>query len=222
MAHLLEKSPSGLSRRIDLPPKDKLFLGRSQTRADVVVSGAAVSGRHCSLARRGDAFLLADEGSTNGTALNGTEIGSTPVPVWRGDELKLGDAVFALAGEDVPERPASPDPAAPAPGAAPAPVPGGRAGIRPLGGAPVPAAPPPAAAPSAAPRHAGPLRATAAAAEAAGSAGAIRFDNAGGGGANAAAFKRKRNDGPVWIAVIVLGVLVALGLLALFLRGMGS
>lgn len=222
MAHLLEKSPSGLSRRIDLPPKDKIYLGRSQTRADVTLSGPAVSGRHCSLTRRGDAFLLADEGSTNGTSLNGAAVGGNPVPVWRGDELKLGDAVYVLAGEDVPERPAAPDPATA--GAAPAPVlPGAPAGIRSLGGAPRPAAPAPA--PAAAPRHAGPLRATAAAAEAAGSAGGIRFDNAGGAGsrgANPAAFKRKRNDGPVWIAVIVLGVLVAIGLLALFLRGMGS
>ena len=36
------------------------------------------------------------------------------------------------------------------------------------------------------------------------------------------AFKRKRRDGPVWIAVIVLGALVALGLLALFLRDMSA
>lgn len=218
MAHLLEVSPSGLSRRLELPAKEKILVGRSDRKCDVVVRGPAVSGLHCSLSRRGDAFVLADEGSTNGTSLNGAEVGASPVPVWRGDEIKLGDAAYVLAGEDVPERPAA-GAAAPS-GPAPAPIlPGAPAGIRPLGGTQSA----PAAAPAAAPRRAGPLAATAAAAEAAGTAGPIRFDQAGGGGAQKpAAFKRKRSDGPVWIAVIVLGVLVAIGLLVLFVRGMAS
>ena len=38
MAHLLEKTPSGLPNRIELPAKDKLVIGRSQTKADVVVT----------------------------------------------------------------------------------------------------------------------------------------------------------------------------------------
>ena len=222
MAHLLEVSPSGLSRRIELPAKDKLVIGRSQTKADVVVSGPAVSGRHCSLTRRGDAFLLADEGSTNGTTLNGAEVGATPVPVWRGDEIKLGDTPFVLAGDDVPARPAAAPAAGAAPsGVAPAPVLGGHAGIRPLGGS---TGPVPRIASSAAPHHAGPLVATAAAAEAA-ATGTLHFDASSVGGAAPAAasgFKRKRNDSPAWIAAIVLGALVAIGLLVLFLRDMNA
>ena len=218
MAYLLEVSPSGLSRRLELPAKEKILVGRSERKCDVVVRGPAVSGLHCSLSRRGDAFVLADEGSTNGTTLNGAAVGASPVPVWRGDEIKLGDAAYTLAGDDVPERPASAAAAAPS-GPAPAPILGGHAGIRPLGGTQSA----PAAAPPATPtRRLGPLAATAAAAEAAESAGPIRFDNAGGGAQKPAAFKRKRNDAPVWIAVIVLGVLVAIGLLVLFVRGMAS
>ncbi|MBQ3810598.1 MAG: hypothetical protein II839_07245, partial [Kiritimatiellae bacterium] len=68
------------------------------------------------------------------------------------------------------------------------------------------------------------LVATAAAAEAA-ATGTLHFDADSVGGAahaSASGFKRKRNDGPLWIAAIVLGSLVAIGLLVLFLRGMNA
>ena len=97
MAHLLEVSPSGLSRRLDLPAKEKILVGRSEKKCDLVVRGPAVSGLHCSLSRRGDAFLLADEGSTNGTYVRGARVlPQTEVDVRVGAEFFLSDNPFCV------------------------------------------------------------------------------------------------------------------------------
>ena len=127
MARLIEsKPPAGAAARtFDLPGGEAAVIGRSATKCNVVVPGAAVSGIHATMSRGPDAFLLKDLASTNGTTLNGEPVeADRDVKVYRGDEIRFGDFAVTLDGEDVPARPddaAKPSPA-PAP-AAPAPKP---------------------------------------------------------------------------------------------------
>lgn len=125
MARLIEsKPPAGAAARtFDLPGGEAAVIGRSATKCNVVVPGAAVSGIHATMSRGPDAFLLKDLASTNGTTLNGEPVeADRDVKVYRGDEIRFGDFAVTLEGEDVPARPAAapkpspaPDPAAPAP-----------------------------------------------------------------------------------------------------------
>jgi hypothetical protein len=68
-------------------------VGRSR-QADLVVGADTVSRRHAQLARRDDAVVLTDLGSTNGTWLDGRRVGQ--VEVVRGDVLWLGDLPLRL------------------------------------------------------------------------------------------------------------------------------
>ena len=69
------------------------LVGRSRA-ADLVIGADTVSGRHAQLARRDDAVVLTDLGSTNGTWLDGRRVGQ--VEVVRGDVLWLGDLPLRL------------------------------------------------------------------------------------------------------------------------------
>ncbi|HLQ69481.1 MAG TPA: FHA domain-containing protein, partial [Gemmatimonadales bacterium] len=83
--------------------------------ATVTVHGDAakvVSARHAELRVEGNAWLLADLGSRNGTYLNGNRI-TGPTPVSQGDVIRLGESgpeyrVAAIAGSldaTLPEHP---------------------------------------------------------------------------------------------------------------------
>jgi len=83
--------------------------------ATITVRGDAakvVSARHAELRVEGNAWLLADLGSRNGTYLNGNRI-TGPTPVSQGDVIRLGESgpeyrVAAIAGSldaTLPERP---------------------------------------------------------------------------------------------------------------------
>ena len=109
MARLIEsKPPAGAAARtFDLPAGEAAVIGRSATKCNVVVPGAAVSGIHATMSRGPDAFLLKDLASTNGTTLNGEPVeADRDVKVYRGDEIRFGDFAVTLDGEDVPARPA--------------------------------------------------------------------------------------------------------------------
>jgi len=79
-----------------------ITLGRDSS-ADVRLPDPTVSGRHATLKKRGDQYLLTDEGSTNGTALAGADGGP---PVWlspgsprlvrEGDRVVLGAVTVEL------------------------------------------------------------------------------------------------------------------------------
>lgn len=126
MARLIESKPAAGAepRAFDLPEGEAAVVGRSATKCNVVVPGAAVSGIHATMSRGPDAFLLKDLGSTNGTALNGEDVeADKDVKVYRGDEIRFGDFAVTLEGEDVPARPAdAPKPAPSAPAPKPVPV----------------------------------------------------------------------------------------------------
>lgn len=142
MARLIEsKPPAGAAARtFDLPGGEAAVIGRSATKCNVVVPGAAVSGIHATMSRGPDAFLLKDLASTNGTTLNGEPVeADRDVKVYRGDEIRFGDFAVTLDGEDVPARPAD----APKPVPSPAPAPAAPA-PKPVPVAVAAAVPPPA------------------------------------------------------------------------------
>ena len=69
-------------------------LGRSD-QADIRLEDSFASGRHTELAPHGDAMVVEDLGSTNGTYLNGTPL-SGPQPLRPGDRIRIGDSEFAF------------------------------------------------------------------------------------------------------------------------------
>ncbi len=69
-------------------------LGRG-TQADIVLEDTFSSSQHARLAPQGDAIVLEDLGSTNGTYLNGEPL-SGPQPLHDGDRIRIGDSEFSF------------------------------------------------------------------------------------------------------------------------------
>jgi hypothetical protein len=70
-----------------------VVLGRSRE-CDVVLDDRSVSRRHAELVRHGDAFLLRDLDSTNGSAVNGKRIRESAVQP--GDDITIGTVALTL------------------------------------------------------------------------------------------------------------------------------
>ncbi len=82
---------------------DEVEVGRSPG-VDVQLPVSFVSGHQFTLVAEGDAFLLSDAGSTNGTALNGKRLAPYAyVPVWNGDLIGVGELLIQI--EIVPTLP---------------------------------------------------------------------------------------------------------------------
>jgi len=62
-------------------------IGRSE--ADIVLSLTAISRGHAEIERKPHGYMIRDLASRNGTFVNGTRIGSAPVPLRDGDEIVL-------------------------------------------------------------------------------------------------------------------------------------
>ena len=71
-----------------------LLLGRG-TAAHVVLNDSYSSSRHARLVPQGDAVVLEDLGSTNGTYLNGEPL-TGPQPLHDGDRIRIGDSEFSF------------------------------------------------------------------------------------------------------------------------------
>jgi hypothetical protein len=94
-------------RRIPVPAKLQVILGRSDVRSgvqpdiDLTQDGAQQSGvsrRHCRLIWDSGQWLVEDLMSTNYTSVNGTRLPShTPTPVHQGDEIRLGKLSLTFA-----------------------------------------------------------------------------------------------------------------------------
>jgi hypothetical protein len=69
-------------------------LGRSRE-CDVVLSDPNVSRQHAEIRPRGGSWVLADLGSTNGSALNGRRI-DQPEVIKPGDEIEIGTSVITF------------------------------------------------------------------------------------------------------------------------------
>lgn len=73
---------------------DELTIGRAE-RCHVVLDDTYVSQVHARIFSKGDAYMLEDLGSTNGTYLNRRKV-TAPVPIQRGDRVKIGKTVLEL------------------------------------------------------------------------------------------------------------------------------
>lgn len=103
------------------PLRGNVYLGRDKTNS-VVVADQKVSRHHAMLMPVGNTYVLTDQGSANGTYLNGVLI-SQPTRLKHRDKIGLGDTLFMFTPEatdlSAPEpelpRPASSDSAAATP-----------------------------------------------------------------------------------------------------------
>ena len=138
---------------------DQAVVGRDPN-SDVVVNDGSVSRKHARLERRGDGWAVVDQGSANGTFLDGHRV--TEAPLGHGQEIRFGSVAYRLEIEEElsatiitpmtaptdatvvqravvpPARPPAPRPATPAARPAPAHAPVHT---------PAPAPPPPSARP---------------------------------------------------------------------------
>jgi len=92
---------------------DRLRIGRADDN-DLSLSNPGVSRYHATIARDADGgYTIADQGSANGTAVNGRRIAG-PTRLQPGDRIAVsGDARFVIAVEDLPARCATPQQASP-------------------------------------------------------------------------------------------------------------
>src|SRR5688572_24068763 len=73
--------------------EDELSIGRTDA-ATVALDDIGLSRVNTTFFRDGEMILVVDEGSLNGTFLNGEKIGNKPVRIFDGDTLKLGVETF--------------------------------------------------------------------------------------------------------------------------------
>lgn len=70
-------------------------IGRAESKCDIVVDNAAVSRNHARLLRNRDTYDIVDEGSRNGTTVNGqTLIGNVPYTLSDGDEISFAGSSY--------------------------------------------------------------------------------------------------------------------------------
>jgi len=93
MAILYVYPKQGEMRKHDLV-KGRTTLGRAQGN-EVVVADASCSSRHATIERDGDAFVIRDEGSKNGTFVNDRRI-LGPTPLSPGDKIALGSTTVTF------------------------------------------------------------------------------------------------------------------------------
>lgn len=99
MRVVLSIGAGAASRRLELE-QDRIRIGRGPEN-DVVLRDTGVSRMHATIERRGDGFVLLDEGSANGTDLNGAAV-SAAVPLRSGDRVSLGGVVIRFSTADRP------------------------------------------------------------------------------------------------------------------------
>jgi hypothetical protein len=131
---------------------DRVLLGRDPA-CDVVIDDKSVSRRHAALERRGATFFVADQGSANGSFVNGAQV--SEAALYDGQELRLGMVPFRVEIESEAEGTVmmSAPPAMPATMMMPSPVPPPAPAAAYAPPPPAYAPPPPAAAPPASPRE---------------------------------------------------------------------
>ncbi|MEI6201400.1 MAG: FHA domain-containing protein, partial [Enhydrobacter sp.] len=69
-----------------------MMIGRAADQCELVLAHATVSRRHARLVLTGEALKIEDQGSTNGTSVNGTDLKSgAPAVIRPGDKIRIGD-----------------------------------------------------------------------------------------------------------------------------------
>lgn len=100
---LHQTSGFGAPRRSWLRMGEQILLGRNSQCDLVLAEDLTVSGTHCRIFWDGKIPRIEDLGSTNGTWLNGQSI--TVADLCSGDQLRVGQAEYAVYLESVPSRP---------------------------------------------------------------------------------------------------------------------
>jgi hypothetical protein len=93
------------------PIRGTVYLGRDKTNS-IVVADQKVSRHHAVLSPAGEAFVLTDQGSANGTYLNGVLI-SQPTRLKSHDKVTIGDTTFLFSFAPVDPDQSDPDIAQP-------------------------------------------------------------------------------------------------------------
>jgi hypothetical protein len=78
-------------------PDGETSIGREASNGLALVTQTTVSRRHAVINRNGEAVSIRDEGSSNGTYVNGARI-SSETPLKPGDEIQLGEAKLRFEG----------------------------------------------------------------------------------------------------------------------------
>lgn len=83
-------------------------LGRSKT-SDIIINSAVVSSRHCEFLENGGLLFLRDNGSTNGTFVNGKRVTHDTL-IAEGDLIEIGETFFRIltARIDSPQQKTEP------------------------------------------------------------------------------------------------------------------
>ena len=79
-----------------LVEKESFWLGRREDNDGVVNVSKKIGRRHCRLVREQSYFYVVDEGSANGTYVNGRKVGGEKVELHDGDVLRLPDIEFSV------------------------------------------------------------------------------------------------------------------------------
>ncbi len=102
---------SGVRRGLNVPLHASRPLVVGRKRGDLILDDPLVSGSHCRILSKGDAFLLQDLGSTNGTMVDGRMVRETALTA--GAEISIGSSKMILyvgkdpsEAEGAPQRPA--------------------------------------------------------------------------------------------------------------------
>jgi hypothetical protein len=91
--------PASGAAAVDVPG-DSAVVGRDPT-CDIVVSDGSVSRRHARLERRGDGWVVVDQGSANGTFLDSQRVIENPLRT--GQELRFGAIAYRVEIEGAEE-----------------------------------------------------------------------------------------------------------------------
>src|ERR1700730_11354804 len=75
---------------------NRLTIGRTEP-ADLIIKDHNLSSIHASINRDGDRVWIIDEGSTNGSFVNGESVPPTGTPLGEGDEIYLGESTIVVA-----------------------------------------------------------------------------------------------------------------------------
>jgi pSer/pThr/pTyr-binding forkhead associated (FHA) protein len=114
------------SERRDYDLEQEVTLGRTDA-SSLVVSDGGLSRRNTTIFRDGDLVLIVDEGSLNGTFLNGRKLSGPPEELRNGDEVRIGSETTirvqigsaqsqrSAVQPPVLQKPAAATPAVPAP-----------------------------------------------------------------------------------------------------------
>ena len=85
---LIVRTPGGQAHEFPLT-QPETTIGRARS-CDLVLESAFVSRKHARVAQRNDGFVVIDEGSTNGTTLNGERVAGAR-PLAEGDRINIAD-----------------------------------------------------------------------------------------------------------------------------------